>query len=136
MNARCVRCIQSEAFLSGRPPHSASEQVERVPNVVKKHKLTPVNSRTKCVLALARGTCKLGSLLLFSSLHNRLRSSKPRARFLEFPTLVYALVINRDNVKWCAVVQRARYPTYTTIEMVACWRERGCQGFCGWMRGR
>ena len=32
MNARCVRCIQSDAFLCGRPPHSASEHVECVPN--------------------------------------------------------------------------------------------------------
>ena len=35
-------------------------------------------------------------------------------RFLEFHTLVHAFVINRDNVKWCVVVQRARHPTHTT----------------------
>ena len=31
-------------------------------------------------------------------------------RFHDFPTHVHAFVINRDNVKWCRVVQRARYP--------------------------
>ena len=32
VNPRCIRCNQSDAFLSGQPPHSAFEEVECVPN--------------------------------------------------------------------------------------------------------
>ena len=57
MNPRCVRCSQSDAFLSGRPPHSAFEEVECVPNGMKTQ---AYESRTKCVLTLtphARHNC-------------------------------------------------------------------------------
>ena len=67
------------------------------------------NHRPSLPRTQARGTCRLGSLLQFFC-----TSECAHPRFLGFPTLVHALVINRYNVKLCAVVQRARHPTHHT----------------------